>query len=253
MCFIGFITKLVIAFMAFKWYHHYKRNKAGYIKDKDSDSCKWAQRRTGPLGRNGGLIIQFKHEGVRTFLENAIDRFNLRDYVNVQNVNGETTISKAFSISNTNVNDTNTVTTTTTTSTHTQIEEQPTKYVISIDVPGLRQEDLQVTVLDDVRKVIVRAGVSSTASSSTAGTSSSSEPSISTSATPSNNVRAVDVCISLPRAVELSSIKGDLNLGVLSLTVDRTLAEGRRVVINSGNGSTSTSGSGDDGWEKAAL
>ncbi|KAJ3327238.1 hypothetical protein HDU76_012155 [Blyttiomyces sp. JEL0837] len=252
MCFIGFVTKLILGYIALKWFFSSKRNKAckNMIKDDNAGaSCPQKGRRWGPPGENGGIIIQLKHDGVRSFVENAIDRFNMKDLVNIQNLNaGETTTTTSTSSStippyspiNNTTTGTTTVTATSTTSTRTQIEENPTKYVISIDVPGLRQDDLQVTVLDDVRKVIVRAG--------TTPSTPSSEPS---SPSPqSNNVRNVDVCISLPRTVDLSSIKGGLNLGVLSLSIERTLAEGRRVAINNAG---SNGSSGDEGWEKAAL
>ncbi|KAJ3203426.1 hypothetical protein HDU67_010207 [Dinochytrium kinnereticum] len=217
MCFIGAIAKLAIVFVAVKW----------FFKNKD-------QKRIEKMGRYGrgekrhGLIVKIgdKETNVGDCIKDAIK--NAAEWIKENEKKSSTTPTSSSSSSTVETlftapsNDLPAYTITDYT-----LTESSDKISIAVDVPGFKRDEVQVTVLDAEREILVR------------GSSNGAKP------------RKVDVKVVMPRTCDLTKLNANMSLGVLTLEVLKTEFEGRRVVVEASPERRGASpAAGDEGWEK---
>ncbi|KAJ3054427.1 hypothetical protein HK097_001832 [Rhizophlyctis rosea] len=97
----------------------------------------------------------------------------------------------------------------------TEIREMPNgKYTLEIEVPGLKKEDLVVSVVDEDKGIVLKGA-------------SVGEKDV------NGNLRRreVDARVLLPRNADLGNMKAKLEDGVLKLTTEKKEFEGRRLVV----------------------
>ncbi|KAI8851778.1 hypothetical protein BC829DRAFT_386006 [Chytridium lagenaria] len=90
-------------------------------------------------------------------------------------------------------------------------------FTITVDLPGFRREDIQLTVIDTDREILIR------------GASKGAKP------------RKLDVKVALPRTCDLSKVSAVIAIGVLTIEVSKTEFEGRKVNVEMKGF--------EDGWE----
>ncbi|KAJ3412717.1 hypothetical protein HDV05_000345 [Chytridiales sp. JEL 0842] len=214
MCFVGFVTKLVIFVYAVKWVASKRSSSEPVFKFVcDSGNCKTKMVK----GKKDVKVLDVKCTDptlapfLRTLSLKATELSKGCLQVNFNSTPlspSESPLDVEKDIPNFQPTVTQFYTT-----------PQKDKYIICIDLPGFKPSDVQATILDASREIHVKG---------TAGETFK---------------RVVDVKVEVAEGLDLDTIVGGLECGVLKfeMGVDKK-REGRRVVLGGG--------SGDEEWVK---
>ncbi|KAJ3084709.1 hypothetical protein HK102_000578 [Quaeritorhiza haematococci] len=106
------------------------------------------------------------------------------------------------------------------------------RYQLVVDVPGLRRNDIHVTVLDDVRKLIVKGSKTVGAAQHQSGGSSGTGTG--TGSTSSGPTRSVELAIQVPRKIDLASLSANVEDGILTVSAPILTVDGRSIPVHDG-------------------
>ncbi|KAI8851779.1 hypothetical protein BC829DRAFT_386007 [Chytridium lagenaria] len=211
---LGFIAKIAVIYIAIKWFTKDKKQRVeihgrdGRLRGCDRDAR--------------GVVVKWDGKDFSKFVKEHI--LKAADWIKEQDATA--TRAKGSTSSTTETlftapsNDLPAYTIT-----EYSISETSSAIVISVDVPGFKRDEVQLTVLDVERDILIR------------GASTGPKP------------RKLDVKVAMPRTCDLSKMSASISLGVLTIEVAKTDFEGRRVAIEMAqtNGKASPA---EDGWEK---